>query len=156
MQPPSAGHRVDALRCAVCSTRVDIAAAEPWQCPRRTADDPHHVLHLVVGDEHGIEWVGARLHEWLSESADVGGDDVTMGLLVAEIDDVEVADVVGPDDETTAVMPGAAPARNLSSADFDASTLRPVARRRPWRAVVLVAVSLAVAVGAVAVALLVI
>ena len=107
-------------------------------------------------DEHGIEWVGARLHEWLSESANVGGDDVTMGLLVAEVDEVEVADPLGLDDDTTAVMPGAAPTRNLSSADFDASTLRPVGRRRSWRAMVLIPVSLVVAAGAVAVALFVI
>lgn len=106
-------------------------------------------------DEHGIEWVGARLHEWLSESAHVGGDDVTMGLLVADVAEVEVADVLGVDDDTTAVMPGAAPDRNLSSADFDASTLRPAERRRWRRAVVVVPLSVAAAVGALVAALFV-
>ena len=105
-------------------------------------------------DEHGIEWVGERLPEWLSESASVGGDDVTMGLLVADVVEVEVRDPLGLDDETTALMPGAAPVRNLSAADFDASTLRP-GRRRVRRAAVLIPVSLAVVAGAVAAALFV-
>lgn len=39
------------LRCAVCGTTVDIAALDPWQCPRRTVADPHHVLHLTSGGD---------------------------------------------------------------------------------------------------------
>lgn len=39
------------LRCAVCGATVDISTVAPWQCPRRTVDDPNHVLHLVTGSE---------------------------------------------------------------------------------------------------------
>lgn len=110
-------------------------------------------------DTHGLHWVAERLPEWLSESASVGGDDVTMGLLVADVVEVDVPDPPGPpgiDDGPTAVMPGTAPARNLSSADFEASTLRPVGRRRVWRVVALISVSLAVVAGAVVAAVFVI
>ena len=37
-------------RCAVCATTVDIAEPFTWRCPRATADDPYHVLHLVDVD----------------------------------------------------------------------------------------------------------
>ncbi len=37
------------LRCAVCGTTVDIAVPFPWRCPRATAADPYHVLHILEG-----------------------------------------------------------------------------------------------------------
>lgn len=43
---------VSGFRCAVCHATVDIAALAPWQCPNRTATDPHHVLHLVSEGHH--------------------------------------------------------------------------------------------------------
>ena len=38
---------IEALRCAVCGTTVDIATPFAWKCPNAIADDPYHVLHLV-------------------------------------------------------------------------------------------------------------
>ncbi len=101
-------------------------------------------------DENGLSWVEARLNEWLSESASVGGDDVTMGLLVAEIVEVDVRDSLGLDDGPTAVMPGVAPPRDLSAIDLDATTLRPVKRRRFLRPAVAIPLALAVVAGAAA------
>ena len=37
-------------RCAVCGTTVDIAQPFAWRCPRATADDPYHVLHVLEVD----------------------------------------------------------------------------------------------------------
>ena len=37
-------------RCAVCGTTVDIAHPFAWRCPRATADDPYHVLHVLEVD----------------------------------------------------------------------------------------------------------
>jgi threonine dehydratase len=37
------------LRCAVCATTVDIAVPFPWRCPKATAEDPYHVLHILEG-----------------------------------------------------------------------------------------------------------
>jgi threonine dehydratase len=51
MRSDAAGHTVSGFRCAVCGTFVDIATVAPWQCPRRTATDPNHVLHLESGSE---------------------------------------------------------------------------------------------------------
>jgi hypothetical protein len=107
-------------------------------------------------DEHGLDWVGARLHDWLSESASVGGDDVTMGLLVAEVAEIDVPAPrnVALGEESTTVMPGSAPARNLSSSDIEATTLRPVRKRRLLRPAILVPLALlAIAGGTIAVIL---
>ena len=51
MRGSGAASAISGLRCAVCGTGVDIATLAAWQCPRRTVDDPNHVLHLVEGDE---------------------------------------------------------------------------------------------------------
>ena len=51
MRGSGAASAISGLRCAVCGTAVDIATLAAWQCPRRTVDDPNHVLHLVEGDE---------------------------------------------------------------------------------------------------------
>ena len=57
------------FRCAVCGTSVDIAVPFSWKCPRATAADPHHVLHIVEGgaqpesidDENPFVRYGPRL-----------------------------------------------------------------------------------------------
>jgi threonine synthase len=41
------GMEVTGWRCAVCGAWVDIGTPFAWRCPRATALDPHHVLHLV-------------------------------------------------------------------------------------------------------------
>lgn len=38
-------------RCAVCATEVPIDTPFAWRCPRATADDPRHVLHLIEADQ---------------------------------------------------------------------------------------------------------
>ncbi len=38
-------------RCAVCGATVDIAEPLAFRCPSASADDPHHVLHLVGSAE---------------------------------------------------------------------------------------------------------
>ena len=43
-------HGVAGFRCAVCGATVAISEVAPWQCPNRSAHDPHHVLHLVDDD----------------------------------------------------------------------------------------------------------
>jgi Protein phosphatase 2C len=126
--------------------------ANAFVSPEWAAEVGHDLLgHL---DTNGLDWVEARLNEWLSESASVGGDDVTMGLLVAETVAIEVQDAVGLDDGPTAVMPGIAPPRDLSAIDLDATTLRPVKRRRFLRPAVLVPALLAVVAGAATVVVL--
>ena len=60
------------LRCAVCATTVDIAVPFPWRCPKATADDPYHVLHIVEGgpvpepidDQNPFVRYGPRLAWW--------------------------------------------------------------------------------------------
>ena len=60
------------LRCAVCGTTVDIAVPFPWRCPKATADDPYHVLHIVEGgsrpepvdDPNPFVRYGPRLAWW--------------------------------------------------------------------------------------------
>lgn len=60
------------FRCAVCAASVDIASAFPWKCPKATAADPHHVLHLVddgvapddVDDANPFVRYGRRLAWW--------------------------------------------------------------------------------------------
>ena len=60
------------LRCAVCATTVDIAVPFPWRCPKATADDPYHVLHIVEGgpipepidDPNPFVRYGPRLAWW--------------------------------------------------------------------------------------------
>ncbi len=39
------------MRCAVCGTTVDIAVPFAWRCPKATADDPYHVLHILEGGD---------------------------------------------------------------------------------------------------------
>mgnify|MGYP003137403060 CR=1 FL=1 len=51
MRSHGTGRAIAGLRCAVCDTFVDIATVGAWQCPRRTATDPNHVLHLELGTE---------------------------------------------------------------------------------------------------------
>ena len=51
--------RVAGFRCAVCGATVDIAEFAPWQCPNRTTDDPHHVLHLVADEAPSVLGAGA-------------------------------------------------------------------------------------------------
>jgi threonine synthase len=60
------------FRCAVCGTTVDIAVPFAWKCPRATATDPHHVLHIVEGgappetiaDDNPFVRYGPRLAWW--------------------------------------------------------------------------------------------
>ncbi|MEJ7801486.1 MAG: PLP-dependent lyase/thiolase [Ilumatobacter sp.] len=42
---------IDGWRCAVCAATVGIDEPLVWQCPNRTVDDPHHVLHLHGSDD---------------------------------------------------------------------------------------------------------
>ncbi len=59
-------------RCAVCGASVDIATPLAWRCPRATAEDPYHVLHLVergpaaelLVDENPFVRYGPRLAWW--------------------------------------------------------------------------------------------
>ena len=119
----------------MCSTRVDIAAAEPWQCPRRTADDPHHVLHLVVGDEpvddlddpNPLVRYGPRLGWWAFARANGLSDEacaaltrrVATGFATTPFErSVPLSEVVGADvwvkDETGQVA-GSQKGRHLAS-----------------------------------------
>ncbi|MDW3220367.1 MAG: protein phosphatase 2C domain-containing protein [Acidimicrobiales bacterium] len=41
-------------------------------------------------DRDGLPYVAGSLEDWLGESAEIGGDDVTMGLLVADLETIEV------------------------------------------------------------------
>jgi threonine dehydratase len=60
------------LRCAVCATTVDISTPFPWRCPKATADDPYHVLHILEGlgqpeatsDANPFVRYGPRLAWW--------------------------------------------------------------------------------------------
>jgi threonine synthase len=38
---------VTGWRCAVCGAELPIGAVFPWQCPRSSPSDRHHVLHAV-------------------------------------------------------------------------------------------------------------
>jgi threonine dehydratase len=63
---------ITGYRCAVCGVSVDIATAFPWRCPKATAADPYHVLHLVddgvapddVDDGNPFVRYGRRLAWW--------------------------------------------------------------------------------------------
>ena len=35
------------FRCAACGATVDVDTVAPWRCPSATAEDRHHVLHIV-------------------------------------------------------------------------------------------------------------
>jgi hypothetical protein len=97
-------------------------------------------------DAKGLEFVEARLQEWLAESAQVGGDDVTMGLLVA---DIELVDALELDVTLDMNAPGSGPVRDLDGLHFDATTQQPgKRRRRVLRPLVLVPVGLLVVAGA--------
>ncbi len=50
-------------QCAVCGTSVPIATPFPWRCPRATADDPDHVLHLVSAEVDPHEPLTAPIDE---------------------------------------------------------------------------------------------
>lgn len=107
---------------------------------------------LGVLDESGVDYVEGEMLGWLSESASVGGDDVTMGLLVAEVEVVH-------DLEKTVTMenpPGSTgPQRNLSEVDVAAATTeRRAHKRRMFRPLVLVPLGLLLAASAGVVAFL--
>jgi threonine synthase len=63
---------ITGFRCAVCGTGIDVAAALPWRCPKATATDPYHVLHLVddgqasvdIDDPNPFVRYGRRLAWW--------------------------------------------------------------------------------------------
>ena len=42
---------ITGFRCAVCGAEVPVSTALPWKCPRATAADPFHVLHLADDGE---------------------------------------------------------------------------------------------------------
>lgn len=72
----------------MCGTAVDIADAAAWQCPRRTPDDLHHVLHLVAGaepvddldDPNPLVRYGPRLGWWAFARAHGMSDDACAEL----------------------------------------------------------------------------
>jgi len=63
---------IDGWRCAVCAATVGIDEPLVWQCPNRTADDPHHVLHMLgsgddaspLDDPNPFVRYGPRLAWW--------------------------------------------------------------------------------------------
>ena len=63
---------ITGFRCAVCGATVDVATAFPWRCPKATAADPYHVLHLVddgvvtdeLDDANPFVRYGRRLAWW--------------------------------------------------------------------------------------------
>ena len=73
----------DCWTCAVCGTIVPIDQPLVWQCPKRSADDPFHVLHLVadgpstatLDDPNPFVRYGPRLAWWrLAESLGLSTD----------------------------------------------------------------------------------
>jgi threonine synthase len=129
------GNVIGGLRCAVCGTFVDIASVAPWQCPRRTASDPHHVLHLVsttepvddLDDANPLVRYGRRLAWWSFARAN-GLDDeacadltrrVADGFVITPFDrSAALSDEIGADvwvkDETGQVA-GSQKGRHLAS-----------------------------------------
>ncbi|MEO6651108.1 MAG: PLP-dependent lyase/thiolase [Ilumatobacteraceae bacterium] len=63
---------IEGWRCAVCSATVGIDEPLVWQCPNRTVDDLHHVLHLLatgddappIDDPNPFVRYGPRLAWW--------------------------------------------------------------------------------------------
>ena len=95
-------------------------------------------------EEHGFDWVEERLPQWLEESADVAGDDVSLALLapvglddrVAAVAPIAVAPVVA---RVVDVPSSPTPATSVAGGDGDngtdaldelAAEPRPPARRR--------------------------
>ena len=82
------GHAISRLRCAVCGTVVDIGAVAAWQCPRRTASDPNHVLHLEsapepvddLDDPNPLVRYGPRLGWWSFARANGLSDEACAAL----------------------------------------------------------------------------
>lgn len=81
-------------------------------------------------DGQGLDYVSANLDEWLGESAEIGGDDVTMGLVVAELDEVEV--------DAEAEDPPDGPARDLLDLDDVSTQVKGGRRRRRVLLIVLI------------------
>ena len=80
--------------CAVCGTAVDVATALAWKCPKATAADPYHVLHIVEGGrqdqplDHPNPFVryGPRLVWWAFARAN-GMTDAACEALTLEVAD---------------------------------------------------------------------
>lgn len=91
---------IEGWRCAVCGATVGIEVPLAWQCPNRTADDPHHVLHLVASgalappepDPHPFVRYGTRLAWW----AFAGAHGMTFDERVALTRGVSGAFIVTP------------------------------------------------------------
>lgn len=97
-----AEHTITGWRCAACGTEVDIATVFPWQCPKATAADRHHVLlaqgaHLrpevVVDDPNPFVRYDRGL-AWAAFAAAHGMDETARLTLVRELDR-QVAAVAG-------------------------------------------------------------
>ncbi|GJM37476.1 MAG: hypothetical protein DHS20C19_08430 [Acidimicrobiales bacterium] len=87
-------------------------------------------------DRDGLPYVAESLEDWLGESAEIGGDDVTMGLLVADLETVEVEDLEPLD----------GPQRDLD--DLDDVTTEVKGRRRSRRRLLLIVLAVLVVLGA--------
>jgi threonine dehydratase len=80
------------FRCAVCRTTVDISTAFAWRCPRATAADPYHVLHILEGvqnepelsDPNPFVRYGPRLAWWAFARAN-GMTDAACEALTREV-----------------------------------------------------------------------
>jgi hypothetical protein len=86
----------------------------------RVAVGRDFATHLA---DNGIAWIGDHLEEWISESADVGGDDVTVGLIVPR----EI-----PSAAAFAAMPTATLAAHATT--FDDTEESPAARTQQFAA----------------------
>ena len=85
-------------RCAVCGTTVDISVPFPWRCPKATAVDPYHVLHIVDGgplpeptdDPNPLVRYGPRLAWWAFARANGMTDDACRALTYEVADGFEI------------------------------------------------------------------
>lgn len=63
-------------------------------------------------DREGLDFIAENLADWLGDSAEIGGDDVTMGFLAAVVEEVEIPDQL--DDNG---RPHDGPSRDLADLD---------------------------------------
>ncbi len=80
-------------RCAVCGTSIDVSTPLSFRCPRASATDPHHVLHLVgavdapaADDPNPYVRYGPRLAWWAFARAN-GMTDAACEALTYEVAD---------------------------------------------------------------------
>ena len=92
------------MTCSVCGAYVDIATPLSWRCPNWSADDPHHAMRFVHGDEPVVDAIAGpddgrtgravggpyeRFRRWLAWDSFAAANGMTESARAALVDELD-------------------------------------------------------------------